>query len=208
MIPGIDVSKWQADIDWLKVKHTGVCFAFIKASQGISHIDPFFSINWQAARAAGIIRGAYHYFHSRLDAEVQAESFYRLLSVDAGELPPVVDLEAPETSGSALMLALSRFLQKFEKLSGLRPMIYTSPGFWNSYVTPYPPEWPNNYPLWIAHYGVDRPSIPYPWLNFNFWQFSEKGEVAGITRFPSRRPKVDLNWFNGSQAELAGMRIA
>ncbi len=208
MIPGIDVSKWQGEINWAKVKQAGVRFAFIKATQGISHTDPYFSANWQSARTVGLLRGAYHYFHPRLDARIQAQAFSRALAEDCGELPPAVDLEAPELSGPALINSLASFLQELEMLTSFKAILYTSPGFWSSYTTPFPPEWPANHPLWIAHYGVGSPSIPYPWLNFTFWQFTDRAEVAGITRFPGRRPKVDLNWFNGSQSELDGLRMA
>jgi lysozyme len=208
LIPGIDVSKWQGEIEWGKVANAGVHFAYIKATEGTGYTDPCFAINWQSAHSAGVLRGAYHYFHPRLDARSQARAFFTALGNDCGELPPALDLETPELTGPSLISALSRFLQELEILSGFPLIIYTSPGFWNSYIVPYPPEWPSKYPLWIAHYGVSRPSIPYPWLNFTFWQATNRGEVIGITRFPARRPRVDLTWFNGSHAELDALRIS
>jgi lysozyme len=208
LIPGIDVSKWQGQIDWHRVSTTGVRFCFIKATEGTGHTDPSFVFNWQSARDAGILRGAYHYFHPRQDARVQAHALFQSLAGDLGELPPALDVESAELTGSPLLASLSVFLNEWQDLSGRPALIYTSPGFWNSYATPYPPEWPARHSLWVAHYGVGRPTIPYPWLNFSFWQFTDRGEVAGITRFPARRPKVDLNWFNGSQNELEALQIS
>ena len=205
MIPGIDVSKWQGRIDWIKVKEVGVQFAFIKASQGTSYQDPLFTGNWQAAREAGILRGAYHYFHPKLDAIRQARFFHQQFQEDPGELPPALDLEAPELTGLPLAASISKFLQELENLTGQKAILYTSPGFWNSYLTPYPPEWAHLHPLWIAHYGVGRPTIPYPWVNYTFWQYTNRGEVAGITSFPARRPRVDLNWFHGTLIDLVDL---
>lgn len=207
MIPGLDVSKWQGEIDWVKVTRAGARFTFIKATEGITHTDPQFLINWTAARAAGILRSAYHYFHPRLDARSQAQAFTRALAGDWGELPPAIDLECPELTGSPLLTALHTFLQELHALSGLQAIIYTSPGFWSSYINPVSPEWPVEYPLWIAHYGTAKPTIPYPWLTYTFWQHTDRAEVMGITRFPARRPRVDLDWFNGSPAELDALRI-
>ena len=73
MIPGIDVSKWQGEIDWRKVTDAEVRFAYIKATEGTGYTDPCFTANWQSAQSAGLLRGAYHYFHPRLDARTRAQ---------------------------------------------------------------------------------------------------------------------------------------
>jgi lysozyme len=62
-IQGIDVSYWQGDIDWLKVREAGVHFAFIKATEGGDHLDPKFLENWEGAKRVGIARGAYHFIY-------------------------------------------------------------------------------------------------------------------------------------------------
>ena len=62
-IHGIDVSKYQGDIDWNKVKDSGVKFVWIKATEGGDHTDEKFAANWAGAKAAGIPRGAYHFVY-------------------------------------------------------------------------------------------------------------------------------------------------
>ena len=52
-VQGIDVSNWQGDIDWDKVRAAGTQFAFIKATEGGDYLDPKFAQNWQAAKRAG-----------------------------------------------------------------------------------------------------------------------------------------------------------
>jgi lysozyme len=62
-IQGIDVSKWQGEIDWTQLMATQpeIKFAIIKATEGVGYTDPKFKRNWEAAKAAGLIRGAYHF---------------------------------------------------------------------------------------------------------------------------------------------------
>src|SRR3954471_21486658 len=90
---GIDVSHYQQEIDWQQVRRVGVAFAFIKASEGINVSDPMFNHNWRGAKAARILRGAYHFFRPQLDAEAQVNLFLDRIQNDAGELPPVLDVE-------------------------------------------------------------------------------------------------------------------
>ena len=66
-IHGIDVSRYQQTISWDMVKEMDVHgiklrFAFLKATEGIGNVDPYFNRNWKRAKEAGIIRGAYHFF--------------------------------------------------------------------------------------------------------------------------------------------------
>ncbi|MFT5617516.1 MAG: GH25 family lysozyme M1 (1,4-beta-N-acetylmuramidase), partial [Arenicella sp.] len=59
---GIDVSRWQEEIDWGKVKNDRIVFAFMKASQGVDKVDSFFVSNWRATDSLGIAHGAYHFY--------------------------------------------------------------------------------------------------------------------------------------------------
>ncbi|MDQ0046053.1 GH25 family lysozyme M1 (1,4-beta-N-acetylmuramidase) [Paenibacillus polymyxa] len=58
---GIDVSRYQGNIDWNVVKADGISFTFIKASQGQRYVDPTFLTNAKGAKAAGVLLGAYHF---------------------------------------------------------------------------------------------------------------------------------------------------
>lgn len=72
LVKGVDVSKWQATIDWTKVKGAGYDFAFIRASDGLNYPDGMFQANWQGAKAAGVIRGVYQFFRPSRDPIAQA----------------------------------------------------------------------------------------------------------------------------------------
>src|SRR5579885_177154 len=55
-IPGIDVSHFQGDVDWAKVKNAGIAYAFVKATDGTSFVDSTFKTNWAAIQDAGLLR--------------------------------------------------------------------------------------------------------------------------------------------------------
>lgn len=91
-IKGIDVAHWEPEIDWGKVRAQGVRFAFIKATQA-GFADIKFMSHWVGAKQAGILRGAYHFLDPRVDGRAQAETFLRTVTLEPGDLPPVLDLE-------------------------------------------------------------------------------------------------------------------
>src|SRR4051812_9741260 len=62
-IHGVDISKWQGDVDFQALKASGVKFVFMKATEGGDHADDRFPINWAGARAAGLHYGAYHFVY-------------------------------------------------------------------------------------------------------------------------------------------------
>ena len=76
-VAGIDVSYWNAGIDWPKVRAAGQRYVFIKASEGDYYADPTFDENWRGAKTAGLLRGAYHFFRANIDARKQANKFIK-----------------------------------------------------------------------------------------------------------------------------------
>jgi len=216
MILGIDVSKWQDDnstpqhMDFTKAKAQGAEYVFIKASERLG-ADADYAWNWKAAKDAGLLRGAYHFLRWDVSGLMQARYFCNdVMGGDFGELPPVADFEAPPKYSSSTVVShwpsnalLFQFLEEVENISGKRPIIYTSPGFWSSYgkiknTSTYDQKWAY-YPLWIANYGVADPLIPKPWTTFTFWQYSATGD--GI-KFGAESKGLDMNWFNGDLLAL------
>jgi lysozyme len=196
-VQGIDVSHLQQTIDWTQVRQAGPLFAFMKASDGITWTDPEFAINWSGAAAAGLLRGAYHFYETNDDPTAQAENFLSVVQLVPGDLPPVVDIETMKSGGSAgqVVQDLQTWLNVVEQATGRVPMIYTNDSFWNSLGT----SAFGGYPLWIAEYGVQSPKLPSGWTSWAFWQYSESGTVAGIST------TVDLDVFSGSLAELEAL---
>ena len=203
MIPGIDVSHWQGLIDWSEVRRSGVLFAFIKATEFPDkrtkiHVDVRLKENIEGANNNGILWGAYHFFRTHIDPVIQAQVFCETVGKFLS-LPPVLDLEVAGCKGKKLNQKVSAFLEETEKISGRRPIIYTSGGFWRPmmmYEKRTDADWAKEYPLWLAQYTSTWPTPCYPWAGWDFWQYSDKGRLPGI------KAAVDLNWFNGSLLEL------
>ncbi len=206
-VPGIDVSYWDSGIDWPKVRATGQRFVFIKASEGETYTDPTFAGNWSGAKAAGLLRGAYCFFHPNLDPVKQATRFVNAVKAtkDNGELPPVLDLEVPDGVGKdKIILRAKTWLDQVEQSLGKKAIIYSGYYFLKdnfSQLGGGPPAWAKDYPLWLAQYPNHYtpgmlPSLPPGWFNWVIWQYSEKGSVNGINA------SVDMDLFNGSLADL------
>lgn len=200
-IYGVDVSHHQGDIDWTEVAAMDVSgkhirFAFIKATEGITRQDRHYKRNWKKAGEAGLMRGAYHFFHPSRDAEKQAKNFIKYVELQAGDLPPVLDIEvANRKSRSEIVAGVKEWCKLIEEHYGVKPMLYTSPGFYTSYLAG---EF-DDYPLWIAHYHPEKPRTGKQ--KWHFWQHTDKATVSGI------RGHVDLNVYNGDSSSLQKMCI-
>jgi lysozyme len=196
---GIDVSKYQLNIDWEKVKDANARFAFVKASEGASLADRKFKRNWEAAHRSGIPVGAYHFFRPQRSAELQAGFFVEQVgALRPGDLPPVLDVEerdgvaSEEVARKALI-----WLRSVEEALGVAPILYSGRNFYHEHLHGRLPE---RYRVWVAHYRRPRTSIKHAkgWL---FWQYTDQGELAGIST------PVDLNRFGGSLEELHALCV-
>ena len=206
-VPGIDVSYWNAGIDWPKVRAAGQRYAFIKASEGDGYVDPTFDDHWRGAKAAGLLRGAYHFFRANVDAKKQANRFITYVNSmgDEGELPPVLDLETTDGQSRDKIIARAKtWLDLVEAAFNRKPMLYSGQYFLQDNFSEAgggPPAWAKDYPLWLAQYPNQyiqgmQPGLPRGWFKWTFWQYSEKGRVNGINA------NVDMNVFNGSLEDL------
>jgi lysozyme len=201
-IHGIDVSYYQGKIDWQKVstmKEDGVeiNFAFIKATEGVLLVDRYFQRNWREAPKAGIFCGAYHFFRPRKSGKWQAKFFLQTVDVEAGDLPPVVDIEELNgVSPAKMRIRLKEYVDHIHNQTGVKPIIYTGLSFYNDYLKGYFDE----YPLWIAHYYKPKLKVSET-TKWYFWQHSDKAHVNGISYI------VDFNVFNGDWAAFKGLLV-
>jgi lysozyme len=196
VVHGIDVSSYQQKINWKKVdsvdyKGIQISFAFIKATEGVTLVDPYFQRNWRESKESGIIRGAYHYFKPKKSGIWQARFFLQTVNVEAGDLPPVVDIEeSASLSENELIPNIQDFLNEVEKKTKSKPIIYTSYQFYKDHLK----DKFDDYPIWIAHYYQSQLVENLKW---NFWQHSDKAHIDGI------KGKVDMNVFNGEKEDLS-----
>src|ERR1700754_4160937 len=92
-VKGVDVAHYQGEIDWETLASQGIEFAWIKATEGSSHVDPRFAENWARAPETGLLVGAYHFMSFETSGTMQAEHLARQVPATPGTLPPVIDLE-------------------------------------------------------------------------------------------------------------------
>jgi lysozyme len=196
-VHGTDVSKYQTGVNWAAAKAGGVSFAFIKATEGGDRVDDRFAEHWRGAKAAGVPRGAYHFYYFCRPAAEQAAWFIRHVPREKGALPPVLDMEwnhlsptcklrpPPETVQSEMRI----FLDLIQRHYGKKPIIYTDPGFYaRNGLASF-----KDYPFWLRSTAA-HPSEKYGSHPFVFWQYTGTGTLPGI------RGDADINVFNGSEA--------
>ncbi len=209
IIDGIDVSYWQADIDWERVKQQGIDYAFIRIgytgldSPFTRHKDSYFEQNYTQAKEAGVMVGVYYYSCATTDAEAKKEAKYVLNHLNGRELdlPLVLDFEyagriKKKYEGKTVTTSnILAFLDYVEKNSDYTPMFY-------SYRNIMDPAWnpkfkidqiDDKYKVWIAQYSLD---ISYD-RPFDFWQYASDGSLDGI------EGRVDCNfWYYDHHAEV------
>ncbi|SDE69855.1 lysozyme [Mucilaginibacter pineti] len=201
-VHGIDVSSYQGKINWQKVKAMNedgvhISFAFIKATEGVLSMDPYFQRNWREAPKAGIICGAYHFFLPQKSGVWQARFFLQTVKVEKGDLPMVVDVERLYgTTPAKMREQLLSFIKHITSKTGVKPIIYTNLSFYADYLQGYF----DDYPLWIAHYYQPQLRVGSN-TNWQFWQNSDKARINGINM------KVDFNVFKGDSTEFSRLLI-
>ncbi len=198
---GIDISRYQADIQWdsLMVLTDGegrtiqsktfakeikpVSFVYIKATEGLNMKDKHFKRHWEKAAEAGISRGAYHFFRSSKNGEIQANHFIKTVGeLRYKDLPPVLDIETihPGCNDKQLNERALEWLRAVEAHYGRKPIVYSSAAFIKEHLSK---EITDNYPVWVAHYNSKGPAFE----GWDIWQFTDQALIHGISG------PVDLN---------------
>ena len=183
---GIDVSYWQCEdkppIDWQVVADSDVDFAIIRASVGDT-IDKYWEVNYQGARAAGLLVGAYHYLN--LEGG-QAGTFAKAVAGKVLELGCWADIELDLLTADKC----ANFFRYADPQIEQDINIYSSASKFNKYGTP---AWAAGRLLWVADWrDVDAPLLPDAWKEWEFWQHTSDGAVPGIVG------RVDLDVFRGT----------
>jgi len=200
---GVDVSRWQGDINWDKVKAAGYSFAIIRASgpnddKTAVVTDPYFVANYEHARSAGLLIGAYHGLQDGFAG--QALLFVNSVGDRPLDLGYFADLEVSTLTDEKCLQHVNavdaRLIERFGWAEGKYCNIYTSPGFMSGRDTAFA----EGRGLWLAHWTEDESDIiiPEPWDNWEFWQYKvgDAGTVDGIST------RIDLDYFNGTEEEL------
>ena len=190
---GIDVSKWNGDIDWDKVKADGVEFVMIRCgyrgtTMGSLIEDPNFLMNIRGAKAAGLDVGVYFFTQAINEVEAVEEASMVIALCDGYELdyPVMIDSEGAGGNGRADSLDVETrtkvckaFCETIEN-AGYEAGVYASRSWYNANLEVNKLE---KYRIWLAEYR----STPLCSGYYDMWQYTSKGKVDGI------EGNVDLN---------------
>ncbi len=186
---GIDVSEWQRNINFTKVKNSGIEIVYIRSSLGSNYIDPYFNRNYSEAKKNNLKVGVYHYVTARSTSEAinEARFFASVIKDKKIDAKLAMDFETFGNLNNNQINEISKtFLNEVKKLTNKEMVIYSdSSNAKNVFST----EIARIAPLWVAEYGVNTPRSNGKWNNYVGWQYNDEGRINGITGY------VDKDYF-------------
>jgi lysozyme len=211
---GIDVSSHNGTVNWAKVADEGVKFAWVKATEGQTHVNRAWVKRYNGAVDNNIVVGAYHfarpdlnkYDNPEADARAEFKHFRDTLQdvggLKTGNLVPAVDLEAGmKTDDQYNADWYLEWLSLAEAEWGVKAIVYSAKWAWNLYMRKAKASDLQkfaDYPIWWANY-IRKERLVGPeaqlrgWDEWDVWQYTGYGSCPGI------KGRVDLNWMAGEQ---------
>ena len=193
VLNGIDIASYQAGLHAGTVKGD---FVIIKATEGLSYVNPQCDKHYQQAKKAGKLLGVYHFAQTN-DAVAEADYFLKNIKNYIGEAMLVLDYEmAAVNNGPAWVL---RFLNRVKDKTGVKPLIYmslsvTNEQNWSSVVK-------GDYGLWVAQYNSNgiQNGFAHPTINgkVGYWPFVAIHQYSSNGRLPGYNGSLDMDYFNG-----------
>ena len=181
-VRGVDISAYQVDVDMVKLKEQEIQFVYIKATEGSSHQDEYFKQNWQNAKNAELLSGAYHFFSFESAGVTQAQNYINTVGNNLkGRLLPAVDVELYGSHTENLpdqenvTRELKSFLDTLETQYNVKPILYAQKDFYDKYLSA---DF-SSYPRWIRDVYV-----PANWRNgrdWLIWQYNDRGRLDGYS---------------------------
>ena len=217
---GIDVSRYQGNINWGRVAAAGKRFAMIRvgsSNSGGLYVDPYFLQNVNGAKAAGLRVGAYYYTYARTRAAVANEltTFLNAMEGLQLEYPVFVDVEdfSLTSLGCAELTSLVQYAMDILYQRKWYAGWYSYTNYINSYLNAAALS---QYPLWVADY---RSTLGYNG-SYAMWQYSGSGSVNGISgacdlnrSYKDFLPEIQAGGYNNygvsgpSMETVAGQRL-
>ncbi len=186
---GLDVSSHQGDVDWASVYAQQGRFAYVKATEGTTYVNPYYPQQYDGSAAAGLLHGAYHFaLPDRAPGTAQADFFVGNgggWTADGATLPPLLDIEYDPYSSdpcygltpAAMVTWVRDFVREVRLRTGRNPAVFTTAGWWNRCTgssTAF-----GYLPLMISHWNTTLGPLPAGWTRYRIWQFSPKGRFPG-----------------------------
>ncbi len=210
---GIDVAKWNCNIDWKRVKSDGVKFAILKAINKQNNVEDAFERNYKGAQSVGIPTDVYNYLYTTTTQQAVATA-NKVVSVIKGKNIKVVWADAEDKTLQGLGINLINILNAYKEViekAGYSFGVYTGLSFYNSYIRPYADK--IDCPFWIARYYKSYNEMDFaeePDKNFKpnishrlvGWQYTSSGIVDGIN------DTVDLDKkYDSATQEIPTLRL-
>lgn len=188
-LKGIDVSAHNGIIDFESVAADTVAFVMIKATEGDDFCDAMFASNYDKAKAAGLLTGAYHFFRFGAPGHIQAYHFLNTIKGREMDLPLAIDVEEWKNDDDVPFAEVQEQLKSMVEVlrsNGNKVIIYTNRNGYNNFVKGEL----DDVPLWMCSLSGE------PSTDWRMWQHSHSGTVAGIST------AVDLDTFRGNLSEF------
>jgi lysozyme len=213
-VEGIDIYDGTGSVTWSAVKAAGIDFAMIKAAQGTYNSQSTFASDWSGAKAAGLVRSAYHFFDPTEDGVAQAQHFLSVVgTLAADDLPAMLDIECPDGSSNCLGTGASGatpastihqrmwdWIHTVQTATGKAPLVYTYGSYFSS--NGIDTTGLEAYPLNIADVtAASCFNVPSPWQKAAIWQYSWTGTVHGISG------QADRDRFLGTLSDLQAFAL-
>jgi GH25 family lysozyme M1 (1,4-beta-N-acetylmuramidase) len=204
-LPGLDVSSHQGNVNWSAVKSNGAKFAYVKATEGTSYTNPYFSQQYVGSYNVGLIRGAYHFATPNTSGgAAQADYFAShggAWSADHHTLPGALDIEYNPygatcygLSQSSMRSWIHAFVNEYHARTGRWAVIYSTLDWWKTCTGNTDTSFASNDPFWIARYSTSAGTLPAGYGTYTFWQWASSGVFPG-----------DQDVFNGTATRLLAL---
>jgi len=192
----IDLSHWQSSVDFASAKSAGIAAVILKATQGSGWIDATFAMRFNAANAAGLLVGAYHFLDNS-PPELQVEN---LLSVAGDCRVLALDAEPNGIGGTVTVAQAAEAAARLHMATGRAPLVYIGRYGSDGRGTGFPNAVLSRCPLWLPAYN-SRPICPLGWSRWALWQHTDGTTGSDVIPVPGIG-RCDRSRFAGAVADL------
>ena len=180
---GIDISEFQENVNYRKLKEQGIEFAIIRLGYGkqINQKDSMFETHFEGLKNAGIKVGAYLYSYAYVKegAKLEVENTLKIIKGKQFDLPIFYDMEESKQAllGKEVLTEMANEWCRILKNAGYKAGVYANLNWFKNYLNPYEIKAEGNY-IWLTLWNNDEnPNVQFP---VDFWQYSSKGKLDGI----------------------------
>ena len=214
---GLDLSRYNGRGDWQAVKAAGISYVIIKAggvysATGATYTDDLLADHVAGAQSVGIPFGLYWFFLPFNNIQTQVNYFLALVQQYQPQIPMSIDVESNNGVTAATTTKHLKNMVTLLKATGKPVIIYTRQSHWDLNILS-DPLW-QSCELWASRW---RSGLTSPWSDGSFkfrdwntwriWQYSGDNNALarahGFPGYPNGDPDIDLDWYNGTETDLA-----